>query len=204
MSEMRRSGFNGCCAGGYFYDLGGAHSKARSKTLEEFAERIISIGYNRINTAITNDKQDVERGYLKALGFKVVFETTKYSDEKLSVHAVDSETLEKSLAPFRESLIKKKEEEKRVKEEQRQKQQEARKKLLEEQAKSAGAPLSRKDVTAERIDRLLRRHPEDSLNDISKLYFGVELPNHRRDWHQSSDIAKAIRYRLYKNDKSRK
>lgn len=204
MSEMKRSGFNGCCAGSYFYDLGGAHSKARSKTLEEFAERIISIEYNSINTAITNDEQDVERGYLKALGFKVVFETTKYSDEKLSVHAVDARTLEKSLEVFRESFRKKKEEEKRVKEEQRQKQQEARKKLLEEQAKGAGAPLSRRDATAERIGRLLIRHPDESLSSITRSYFGVELPNHRRDWHQSSDIAKAIRYRLDKNDKSRK
>lgn len=107
----------------------------------------------------------------------------------------------KSLFLRRRTLEKRKEEEKRVKEEQRQKQQEARKKLLEEQVKGAGAPLSRKDATAERIDRLLRRYPNKSLNVISKLYFGVELPNHNRNWHQSSDIAKAIRYRLDKNNK---
>ena len=204
MSEMKRSGFNGCCAGSYFYDLGGAHSKVRSKTLEEFAERIISIGYNSINTAITNDEQAVERKYLEALGFKEVFNYTQGSDSVLKIHAVDARTLEKSLEVFRESFRKKKEEEKRVKEEQRQKQQEARKKLLEEQAKGAGAPLSRRDATAERIEFLLRIHPDESLSSITRSYFGVELPNHRRDWHQSSDIAKAIRYRLDKNDKSRK
>lgn len=204
MSEMKRSGFNGCCAGSYFYDLGGAHSKSRSKTLEEFAERIISLGYNRINTAITNDKQDTERKYLEVLGFKVVFETARYNGEKLRIHAVDSETLEKSLAPFKESLRKKKEEEKRVKEEQRQKQQEERKRLLEKQAKGEGAPLSREDATSSKIDQLLRTHPDDSLSTISKLYFGVTLPNHNRRWSLPSEIARAIKYRLDKNDKSRK
>ena len=161
MSEMQRSGFNGCCAGSYFYDLGGAHSKVRSKTLEEFAERIISIGYNSINTAITNDRQDTEREYLEALGFKEVFNYTQGSGSVLKIHAVDARTLEKSLDVFRESLRKKKEKEKR------QKQQEARKKLLEEQAKGAGAHLIRKDATAERIDRLLRSHPNKSLTVTS-------------------------------------
>lgn len=204
MSEMKRSGFNGCCAGSYFYDLGGAHSKARSKTLEEFAERIISIGYNSVNTAITNDNQGEERKYLEALGFKEVFNYTQGNGTILRIHAVDARTLEKSLEVFRESFRKKKEEEKRVKEEQRQKQQEARKKLLEQQAKGVGAPLSRKDATAERIFVLLQTHPDESLSSITRSYFGVEVPNHRRDWNRPSEIAKAIRYRLDKNDKSRK
>lgn len=127
--QMNRSGMNGCCVGTYFYDLGGAHSKYRAKNIEEFAFRMIDLGYNQINTAATNTSQGPERKFLEELNFKEVFHN---KNTGMHLHVVAGDELEKALAPFRLARQKKYEEEQAAKRAAMLKAQEAERKKQEE------------------------------------------------------------------------
>lgn len=66
---MTTNSFTGCCAGRIFYQLGGSHSHPRAKTQEEFDSWLIKLSPTRVNVAITDPLQDVERQYLKTAGW---------------------------------------------------------------------------------------------------------------------------------------
>lgn len=173
--QMQRSSMNGCCVGAYFYDLGGAHSKYRAKSLEEFAFRIIDIGYNQINTAATNANQKPEREFLEALGFKEAL-----VEKGMHVHVIGSEELGKNLKPFRElraQRVKEEQERKRAEakarqEEMEKRQAEMRRRILE--AKKMGPRASNEPITLEEFRTFLNTN-SDRPGATPTVKFAVEL-----------------------------
>lgn len=218
--QMQRSAMSGCCVGTYYYDLGGAHNKYRAKSTEEFALRMISIGMNQINIAVTNDSQSPERKFLEELGFKEVFRDGN-GKGRIHVHAVDSPTLNKALAPYQEIQKKKYEEEqkkKREEAERRAKEEreraEARRKQLEEEKKKKIAAAQEAMKKIKRIEsndqvsitdlrKMYNEFPGVPVNVIMSAYFGFKLdgqyafPDYERKYDDDA-LLKSVNSRLRK------
>lgn len=89
---MRFNSVTGCCAAYNIANLGYAHGHTRAKTQEEFELRFLDKPLARMNFAITNDIQDVERGYLSKMGFKEI------DSGSLRMHVISSTELRKYMA----------------------------------------------------------------------------------------------------------
>lgn len=218
--QMQRSGMSGCCVGTYYYDLGGAHSKYRARNIDEFAIRMLEIGMNQINIAVTNDNQAPERGYLEQLGFKEVFRDGK-GKGRMHVHAVDSSVLTAALKPYQEAKQKKYEEEQKKKreaaakkaEEDRARAEAARKKAEEERQKKIEAgkkelealkPITSTDpVTIADLRKLYNAYPNLPVNVIMSKAFGFKLdgqyafPDYERRWDDDG-LLRSVNSRLRK------
>lgn len=142
MPEIKKSGISGCCVGSYFYDLGGAHSKYRSKNVEEFALKMLELGMSRVNIAMTNSAQGPERQFLEQLNFREVFATQVGG---MHVHAVEAGELERALAPYKEILL------------QRQREAEEKRRKAEEErlAKAKAAEETRRKKEEEAFAKLV-------------------------------------------------
>lgn len=218
--QMQRSGMSGCCVGTYYYDLGGAHSKYRAKSIEEFAVRMLEIGMNQINIAVTNDIQAPERKFLEELGFKEVFRDQN-GKGRMYVHAVDSTVLTKSLEPYRLKQQQIYEERKRKeREEQERRQREARERAAALKAKKemelkAATEKAEKDlavlekitsndeVTIEFLRELYNRFPGIPVRNIMSKAFGFKLdglyafPDYERRW-DDAELLRSVNSRLRK------
>ena len=86
---MRFHSVTGCCAAYNIANLGFAHGHTRARTQEEFELRFRNKPLARMNFAITNEAQDVERGYLSKMGFKEI------DSGSLRMHVISSLDLRK-------------------------------------------------------------------------------------------------------------
>jgi hypothetical protein len=206
MPQIQRAAVSGCCVGAYYYDLGGAHNKYRSKNIEEFAMRIAEIGYNQINTASTNASQGTERKFLEQLGFKEVFKSGG-----MHVHAVDSATLEKHLKPHKEALAARKKAEAEAK---RKAEEERQKKIKEQQEKErlAKAEADRKaleklkdfritsneDVNITWVRKFYNEYKGISISVLFNTAFGFKaFPEYERGY-DDDHILRSVNSRLRK------
>lgn len=216
--QMQRSAMSGCCVGTYYYDLGGAHNKYRAKNIEEFAIRMLSIGMNQINIAVTNDGQSPERGFLEQLGFKEVFRDGN-GKGRMHVHAVDNNVLAKALEPYRAIQQKKYEEEQRKKREEAERRAaeeraraEARRKAAEEEKKKRIAAAaeamksikrieSTEQVTIADLRKMYNAYPDVPVNVVMSAYFGFKLdgqyafPDYERRYDDDA-LLKSVNSRL--------
>lgn len=202
MPQIQRAGISGCCVGSYYYDLGGAHSKYRSKNIEEFALKMVDLGMNKVNVAITNSVQGPERMFLEELGFKEVFKA-----DNMYVHCVSSKTLTEALKPYNEIKQRKvKEEQERKRKEELKRQEEARKRaeaqrlarLEKEKAELAKIPrvTSNEDVTMAWIHEQYKRYPNVSVQGLFNTLFGFKkMPDYERKW-DDEDVLRSINSRL--------
>lgn len=189
--QMQRSSVQGCCVGAYFYDLGGAHSKYRAKSLEEFAFRIIDIGYNQINSAATNASQGPERKFLEELGFKEAL-----VEKGMHLHVIGSSDLEAALKPFRElkaQRIKEEQERKKAEakarqEEMEKRQAEARRRILEAKqmkAREGNAPITLDEFRKFLTDNSDRPGAFPTVNftaELCEIYYRVRPPKWDPYW----------------------
>jgi hypothetical protein len=88
---MRFHSVAGCCAAYNIANLGGVHGHTRARSQEEFELRFLNKPLARMNFAITNNYQDVEREYLSKMGFKA----TQIAD--LQMHTISSTDLRRYL-----------------------------------------------------------------------------------------------------------
>lgn len=212
--RIKRVGLQGCCVSSHFYDLGGAHGHPRAKDFEEFAEKIVELGYAAVNTAITNPYQTEERKYLEQLGFKVASK----SKNGVWVHSASSADLEEALAPVRKQLIetrrKREEEKRRLAAERAAREREERERLR--QINLANPPVIkgyevRTRCRADDLYMLKRRFPGHDIKTIARQAFNVDLPDtfnvegnlrsYTGSWSyrtQASRIAEAINRRIKK------
>jgi hypothetical protein len=212
--RIKRVGLQGCCVSSHFYDLGGAHGHPRAKDFEEFAEKIVELGYAAVNTAITNPYQTEERKYLDQLGFKVASK----SKNGVWVHSASSADLEEALAPVRKQLIeakrKREEEKKRLAAERMAREREERERLR--QINLANPPVikgyeSRTRCSSNDLYMLKRRFPDHDIKTIARQAFNVDLPDtfnvkgnlrsYTDSWGyrtQATRIAEAINRRIKK------
>ncbi len=208
MPQIQRAAIAGCCVGTFFYDVGGAHNKYRSKNLEEFALRMVDLGCNQINICATNAHQDVERQYLEALGFKEVMYKKATG---MHVHAADNTELEKALKPFKE---KKAEILKKAAEEAKRKAEEAEKKRKEEAEKVRLAKIEKEkkdleklaslkvtsndDVTMAWVRKTYNEYPSISIQSLFNHIFGFQkMPEWERKYDDDA-ILLSINSRLKK------
>lgn len=203
MPQIQRAAISGCCVGTYYYDLGGAHSRYRSKNIDEFAMRILDIGMNKINIAVTNTQQGPERAYLEQLGFKEVFT----GPDGMHVHCVDSKVLGEALQKYREIKEKKiREEQERRRQEEIKRREALEKKVAAERAKKA--ELEKKelesiptldlleDVTITWVRQQYTKYPNVSVQGLFNKLFGFKkMPNYERKW-DDDDIVRSINSRL--------
>jgi hypothetical protein len=204
--EIKKSGMNGCCVGGYFYDLGGAHNKYRSKNIEEFALRFCELGQSVVNFATTNESQGPEREFLEQLGFKQIFH-----HGNMYAHVVSGQDLDKHLQPFK---LRKAEIEREKAEKRRREEEERRKKLAEQQEKERlkrieqekkelakiklAKVTSNEDVTLEWIREQYNRYPTISVQTLFNELFGFQkLPPYERKWDDEA-LLRSINSRLRK------
>lgn len=223
--RIKRVGLHGCCVSSHFYDLGGAHGHPRAKDFEEFAEKIVELGYAAVNTAITNPYQTEERKYLEQLGFKVASK----SKNGVWVHSASSADLEEALAPIRKQLIeakRKREEEKKrlAAEREEEKRRLAAERMAREreererlrQINLANPPVikgyeARTRCRADDLYMLKRRFPDHDIKTIARQAFNIDLPdtfnvkgnlrNYTDSWSyrtQATRIAEAINRRIKK------
>lgn len=208
MPQIQRGAISGCCVGTYFYDLGGAHNKYRSKNIEEFALRMLELGMNRINIAATNSNQGPERKYLEQLGFKEIMK----AGGGMHVHGVDSDVLTKHLEPYRKILAEKAEKERLEKiriqkekeeaERKRREKEEAERKKREEKAlkqmKDLKVITSTDDVTIEWVRETYKKYSEISLDTLFNHLFGFKkIPPYEREWDDEA-LLRSINSRLRK------
>lgn len=204
MPQIQRGAIAGCCVGCFFYDLGGAHGKYRSRSLDEFAMKMIQLGMNRVNIALTNREQGPEREYLEALGFE-----QKFTEGGMYVHIVGSAVLDKNLAKYKEILKKKQEEEAAKKREQ----EEARRKAAEEKARLAKEEKEKRekvdmaalletakpndeDVTLKWVQDMYNRFPTMEVKTVFEGLYGFKtFPEYVRKWHDT-EIVESINRRL--------
>lgn len=203
MPQIQRAAISGCCVGTYYYDLGGAHSKYRSKNIEEFAMRILDIGMNKVNIAVTNSQQGPERKYLEQLGFKKVFT----GPDGMIVHCVDSKVLSEALTKYKTIKEKKiKEEQERKRQEEIKRREAAEKKAAEERAKRAEAEKKElesiptlditEDVTLAWVKEQYTKYPNVSVQGLFNKLFGFKkMPDYERKW-DDEDILRSINSRL--------
>lgn len=200
MPQIQRRGIEGCCVSSNFYDLGGAHAKYRSKNLEEFALKMVSLGYTNFNIAITNQGQDVERKYLEELGFKKVWASKirkDYDGERITLHAADNTVLDEKLAPYR-TLLKQREEERKKKElEELQKKMASAGEALTKFFKERYPTLPEK-VSATDVHSWLELFPYASVDTIAKSLLGKEadMSGFERRWSYDGEIARGFNTRL--------
>jgi hypothetical protein len=206
MPEIKKSGMNGCCVGGYYYDLGGAHNKYRSKNLEEFALRLVEIGMSQVNFATTNSSQGPERKFLEALGFTQIFHAGG-----MWGHVVSGTDLDKALTPFKlrkAEIEKEKAEKKRLEEEERRRklaeQQEKERLIRVEQEKKDLAKLklakieSNENVTLKWVQDTYKAYPSISIQTLFNTLFGFQqMPNYERKWDDDA-VLRSINSRLAK------
>lgn len=107
---MNFGSVTGCCAAYNIYNLGYAHGHKRASTQEEFEYRFIGKPLTRLNFAITNSSQNVERKYLETMGF----ETSKEADGGIQMHIIAGSKLRSYIDKRRPELVewKRKQEEK--------------------------------------------------------------------------------------------
>lgn len=206
MPEIKKSGMSGCCVGGYYYDLGGAHNKYRSKNLEEFALRLVEIGMSQVNFATTNASQGPERKFLEALGFTQIFHSGG-----MWGHVVSGTDLDKALTPFK---LRKAEIEKEKAEKKRKEEEERRRKLAEQQEKERLARVEREkkdlaklklakiesneNVTLKWVQDTYAAYPTISIQTLFNTLFGFQqMPNYERKWDDDA-ILRSINSRLTK------
>lgn len=206
MPEIKKSGMSGCCVGGYYYDLGGAHNKYRSKNLEEFALRLVEIGMSQVNFATTNASQGPERKFLEALGFKEIFH-----HGGMWGHVVAGTDLDKALTPYK---LRKAEIEREKAEKKRKEEEERRKKLAEqqekdrlkrvEQEKKELAKLklakveSNENVTLKWVQETYNTYPTISVQTLFNTLFGFQkMPDYERKWDDEA-LLRSINSRLTK------
>lgn len=206
MPEIKKSGMSGCCVGGYFYDLGGAHNKYRSKNIDEFALKFCDLGQSVVNFATTNESQGPERKFLEQLGFKQIFH-----HGNMYAHVVSGADLDKHLQPFK---LRKAEIEREKAEKKRREEEERRKKLAEaaekerlkrvEQEKKELAKLklakitSNEDVTIKWMRDTYNAYPTISISTLFNTLFGFEkMPNYERNWDDDACL-RSINSRLRK------
>ena len=206
MPEIKRTGLSGTCNGAYFYDLGGAHGKFRSRDLEQFAFKLCEIGMNSVNIAVTNDGQTTERKYLSELGW-----TKTKIGTRMYVHTISNTDLEKALAPYKEIKQKKLEEEQaRKREEARKKAEEEKKKKEAEEAKQRelvekilpkipSHKAERTDWSQDKIRAFMAEWEDVPVNLLFNTAFGFkEFPVYqRRDTHMPA-IQNSLNTRLRK------
>lgn len=200
MPEIKRCGIEGCCVSSNFYDLGGAHSKYRSKDIEEFAGKLLTLGYTNFNIAITNSQQTTERKYLEELGFKQIWASRHHEAseaERIWLHAADHVTLDERLGAYRERV--------------KQKEEEKKKKALEEAKKKAESDI--KDMTvyfhdsfkelpekvnAAQVTEWLERFPHAEVDTICKAFLGnsFEMTGFARRWSYPGEISRGFNARL--------
>lgn len=200
MPQIQRRGIEGCCVSSNFYDLGGAHAKYRSKNLEEFALKMVSLGYTNFNIAITNQGQDVERKYLEELGFKKVWASKirkDYDGERITLHAADNTVLDEKLTPYR-TLLKQREDERKKKElEELQKKMASAGEALTKFFKEKFPTLPEK-VSAAEVHVWLDQFPYASVDVIAKAFLGkeVDMSGFERRWSYDGEIARGLNTRL--------
>lgn len=163
MPQIQRGTLSGNCSSTYFFDLGGAHGRYRSKTLEEFALKMVDLGCNTLNIAPTNSEQKQEREFLEALGFKEVYRVNA-GKGSMRLHATDSTTLQKALAPYHAIKAKK------LEEEQKKKREAELKRLEEQKKRQAELEEKRKKDAAEAIKNLADLKPITSNEDVTKAW----------------------------------
>lgn len=207
--QMQRSAMNGCCVGAYFYDLGGAHSKYRARSIEEFAFRMIDLGYNQINTAATNSSQGPERKFLEQLGFKEVL-----VEKGMHVHVVGSSDLEMALKPFREKRAeavrieqeKKREAAKKAAEEAAARQAKQRELVLKAKnmkRREGNDPVTKAQLQAfflENADRPGAYPTVPFAVELVKAYYGVTVPGWDPYWDIDAYVTR-INMNLPKEEK---
>jgi hypothetical protein len=206
MPEIQRGIIDGCCVAANWFDLGGAHGKYRSETLEEFALKFLSLGVGTVNYAWTNPIQQIEREYLEAIGFKEVH-VSKHAvgnDDYIHLHAADADDLTKGLEPFRE-ILKQRQEEKRLKamEAAKKKQEELFGIAQEYFKKTYGDKLPEK-VTAQEVLQWCVNIPTTcDYAVMAQSFFGIEgitdfrpLTGFTRRWSYAGEVAKGINTRL--------
>jgi hypothetical protein len=206
MPEIKKSGMSGCCVGGYFYDLGGAHSKYRSKNIEEFALKFCELGQSVVNFATTNESQGPERKFLEALGFKQIFH-----HGNMYAHVVSGQELDKHLQPFK---LRRAEIEREKAEKKRKEEEERRKKLAEQQEKERlkrveaekkelakiklAKVTSNEDVTLRWVQEQYNAYPNISVQTLFNELFGFkQMPNYERRWDDDA-LLRSINSRLRK------
>ena len=206
MPEIKKSGMSGCCVGGYYYDLGGAHNKYRSKNLEEFALRLVELGMSHVNFATTNSQQGPERKFLEALGFVEIF-----NKGGMHGHVVAGTDLDKTLQPFklRKAEIEKEKAEKKRKEEeerrriQAEKDEKARLIRVEQEKKDIEKlklerVTSTDDVTLAWVQKTYKAYPTISVQTLFNTLFGFQqIPNYERQWDDDALLV-SINSRLRK------
>ena len=188
---LARSSIHGCCVSCNFYNLGEAHEQDRYNSVQDFANAILDQGWSSVNTAITNDEQDVERGYLEEIGFKEVLHY-----DNIWLHVA-------SLADLNFGLKKYREERQRILEEKRKADREkaAARALLQKEKMKKFEEKGLKKVTTAEVTAKIRNHKSIGPRTLLRRWLNeldLELPNHDPYWNRDDEIAKAINYRIVK------
>lgn len=201
--DLTAAGIQGCCHGKNFYNLGGAHSKRRAKSVESFGNRLISLGLSQINIAVTNTSQSTERKYLEACGF-----TQVYHKGSLWLHAGNYTDVYNATKPLREARQKQLEEERQKRIEQDRIRREA---IAETQRRAELGTSLEKRATVADIRQLLAYHNtisswsgrnEKTLDsattreNIKKHYGFEDFPHWYTLWYEDHNLARAVNYRL--------
>lgn len=213
--RITRGALGGCCHGSNFYNIGYAHGHPRAKSVDDFADKFISLGYAGINIAVTNSVQGTERKFLEAIGFKEGHRTPG----GLYCHVASRADLDKGLKSYRESRMKRMEEERARKlVEQRAKEEEERQRRaavlaanggkLQETAKVSQirkllVPAKVGETTwyGGRYDRLASKKAILDYYNITERRNRNTFPNYAFNDYDLPNAARAVNYRLRKEGK---